>query len=66
MAGVIFIAALAIALALAYKPLGDYMYRVVTSKRHLSVERVMYRLIGVNPDGEQTWSVYAAACSRSP
>ena len=58
-AGIIFIASLAIALAVAYKPLGDYMYRVVSAKRHLVVERVMYRLIGVNPDGEQTWSVYA-------
>jgi K+-transporting ATPase ATPase A chain len=59
MAGVIFVAALAIALAVAYRPLGDYMYRVVTAKRHLGVERVLYRLIGVNPDGEQSWGVYA-------
>ena len=58
-AGVIFIASLIVALALAYRPLGDYMYRVVTTKRHLGVERVLYRTIGVNPDGEQSWSVYA-------
>jgi K+-transporting ATPase ATPase A chain len=58
-AGVIFIASLILALALAYRPLGDYMYRVVTSTRHLRAERVMYRLIGVNPDGEQSWGVYA-------
>jgi K+-transporting ATPase ATPase A chain len=58
-AGIVFIAVLALALALAYKPLGDYMYRVVSSTRHLRVERVMYRAIGVNPDGEQSWSVYA-------
>ena len=54
-----FIAVLALALAAAYRPLGDYMYRVVNSTRHLRVERVMYRLIGVNPDGEQSWGVYA-------
>jgi K+-transporting ATPase ATPase A chain len=58
-AGVIFIVSLVLALALAYRPLGDYMYRVVTSTRHLRVERVMYRLVGVSPDGEQSWGVYA-------
>jgi K+-transporting ATPase ATPase A chain len=58
-AGIIFIAALAIALAAAYRPLGDYMYRVVSSTRHLRAERIMYRLIGVKPDGEQSWGVYA-------
>jgi potassium-transporting ATPase potassium-binding subunit len=58
-AGIVFIAVLALALAAAYRPLGDYMYRVVTSTRHLRVERIMYRGMGVNPDGEQSWSVYA-------
>src|SRR5437879_3272971 len=58
-AGIVFIAALILALALAYKPLGDHMYRTVTSKKHLRVERVMYRLIGVDGDGEQSWGVYA-------
>jgi K+-transporting ATPase ATPase A chain len=59
LAGAVFIAVLALALAVCYKPLGDYMYRVVTSTRHLRVEPVMYRAIGVNPDGEQSWGVYA-------
>jgi K+-transporting ATPase ATPase A chain len=58
-AGVLFIVVLIAALALAYKPLGDYMYRSITSTRHLRVERFMYRLVGVNPDGEQTWAIYA-------
>jgi K+-transporting ATPase ATPase A chain len=57
-AGVIFIAALILALALSYRPLGDYMYRVVTPTRHARVERGIYRVIGVNPDGEQTWRAY--------
>jgi K+-transporting ATPase ATPase A chain len=57
-AGILFIVSLAVALAIAYRPLGDYMYRVVESKRHLRVERGMYRLVGVNPDGEQAWSGY--------
>jgi len=59
MAGAVFIVVLALALAAVYRPLGDYMHRVVTSTRHLRAERVMYRLAGVNPDGEQSWGVYA-------
>ncbi|HEY2674262.1 MAG TPA: potassium-transporting ATPase subunit KdpA [Rugosimonospora sp.] len=58
-AGVIFIASLVVALAVAYKPLGDYMYRVVSRTKHSVVERGIYRVIGVNPEGEQSWGVYA-------
>src|SRR5262245_53976779 len=57
-AGVLFIVSLVVALGLAYRPLGDYMYRVVESKRHLRVERWMYRAVGVNPDGDQSWRIY--------
>jgi K+-transporting ATPase ATPase A chain len=60
-AGALFIASLGIALAAVYRPLGDYMYRVVTPTRHSRAERVIYRTMGVNPDGEQTWGVYARA-----
>ncbi|WP_238014923.1 potassium-transporting ATPase subunit KdpA [Dactylosporangium sp. AC04546] len=59
MAGVLFVASLVAALALAYRPLGDYMYRVITPARHARVERAIYRLIGVNPRGEQSWAAYA-------
>ncbi|MGE5762045.1 MAG: potassium-transporting ATPase subunit KdpA [Gemmatimonadota bacterium] len=58
-AGVLFAASLLLALAAAHRPLGDYMYRVFTDTRHLRVERTMYRLIGVDPDAEQEWGVYA-------
>jgi len=58
-AGVVFIASLALALALVYRPFGDYMFRVLTSTRHLRVERVAYRLSGVDPDSEQSWTIYA-------
>src|SRR5262249_26278273 len=58
-AGIIFIVSLVLALAIAYKPFGDYMYRVVDGKKHSRVERGVYRLVGVNPDGEQSWGVYA-------
>jgi K+-transporting ATPase ATPase A chain len=61
-AAAIFIASLVLVLALAYKPAGDYMYRVVTPTGpggHSRVERAIYRLIGVDPDGEQSWAMYA-------
>ena len=58
-AGIVFIGSLVVALALAYRPLGDYMYRVYSGSRHSRVERVIYRLVGVEPEAEQTWGVYA-------
>ncbi|WP_055483054.1 potassium-transporting ATPase subunit KdpA [Sphaerimonospora mesophila] len=61
MSGVVFIASLVVSLALVHRPLGDYMYRVYSGTRHSAVERVVYRLIGVRPDAEQTWGGYARA-----
>ncbi|HXA61029.1 MAG TPA: potassium-transporting ATPase subunit KdpA [Streptosporangiaceae bacterium] len=58
-AGILFTGSLIVALALAYRPLGDYMYRVYSGTKHSRVERLIYRLIGVKEDTEQTWSVYA-------
>jgi K+-transporting ATPase ATPase A chain len=50
---------LVLALALSYRPLGNYMAATFTSEKHLRVERVLYRLIGVDPEADQRWSVYA-------
>ena len=58
-AGILFLALLIIALAAVHVPLGDYMYRVYTSDKHSRVERVIYRLIGADPEAEQTWGAYA-------
>ncbi|GIH66745.1 potassium-transporting ATPase subunit KdpA [Microbispora siamensis] len=58
-AGIVFIGSLVVALVLTHRPLGDYMYRVYSGTRHLAVERVLYRLVGVRPDAEQRWNVYA-------
>jgi K+-transporting ATPase ATPase A chain len=58
-AGILFSGSLVLALAVAYRPLGDYMYRVFAGTRHSRVERLVYRLIGAKPDAEQTWGVYA-------
>jgi potassium-transporting ATPase potassium-binding subunit len=58
-AGAIFIVSLIVALAVAYRYFGDYMYRVVTGTKHSRVERLIYRTVGVNADAEQSWGVYA-------
>lgn len=58
-AGIAFLAALIIALALVHVPLGDYMFRVYNAKKHSRAERVIYKAIGVHPEVEQTWGVYA-------
>ena len=58
LAGFLQALALVAALALSHRPLGDYMAHLLTSDRHLRVERLLYRLIGVNGDSDQTWSVY--------
>ena len=58
-AGIIFLAALVLALVVVHVPLGDYMYRVYTSDKHSRAERWTYRLIGANPKSEQTWGAYA-------
>jgi K+-transporting ATPase ATPase A chain len=50
---------LIIALALVHVPLGDYMFRVYNSKKNSRAERVIYKAIGVQPEVEQTWGVYA-------
>jgi K+-transporting ATPase ATPase A chain len=57
-AGIVFIVSLVAALAVSYRPMGDYMARVFTDKRHLRVERWAYRASGVNPDAEQKWGTY--------
>jgi K+-transporting ATPase ATPase A chain len=55
----LFLASLILALAAVHVPLGDYMYRVYSSEKHLRGERVIYRLIGADPRSEQTWGAYA-------
>ena len=57
-AGVIFVGTIVLALAVVYRPLGDYMARVLTTTHHLRAERVIYRLGGIDPDAEQGWGRY--------
>ena len=49
-AGLLQVGVLLAALAVCYRPLGAYMARVFTSERDLRVERVVYRLVGVDPE----------------
>ncbi|HZE40221.1 MAG TPA: potassium-transporting ATPase subunit KdpA [Stackebrandtia sp.] len=58
-AGIVFIGALIAALAAVHRPLGDYIYRVVTRRNDRAAERVVYRLVGVKSDVEQSWGGYA-------
>jgi K+-transporting ATPase ATPase A chain len=57
-AGIIFLGTLILALALVHKPLGDYMARVLTGKRHLAVERGIYKAGGIDAEADQTWGTY--------
>ncbi|MFH8569560.1 potassium-transporting ATPase subunit KdpA [Streptomyces sp. NPDC017993] len=57
-AGVLQLLALIGALALAYRPLGDYMARVYSSERHYRPEKWIYKAIGANPAAEMRWPAY--------
>ncbi|WP_405731666.1 potassium-transporting ATPase subunit KdpA [Streptomyces sp. NBC_01537] len=58
LAGWLQILALIGALALSYRPLGDYMAHTLTTGRHLRAERLIYRAGGVDGDADQKWSAY--------
>ncbi|MFI5801505.1 potassium-transporting ATPase subunit KdpA [Streptomyces sp. NPDC051561] len=58
LAGVLQLLALIAALALVYRPLGDYMAGVYSSTKHLRVEKWMYKAVGANPDTEMRWPAY--------
>jgi potassium-transporting ATPase potassium-binding subunit len=46
------------ALAACYIPLGNYMARIFTDKKHWRVERGIYKLTGIDPEADMRWSVY--------
>ncbi|MGV9321120.1 potassium-transporting ATPase subunit KdpA [Streptomyces sp. NPDC003660] len=61
LAGVLQLLALIAALALVHVPAGSYMAKVYSSRRHLRVERWIYRAIGADPDTEMRWPAYLRA-----
>ncbi|MGY5079189.1 potassium-transporting ATPase subunit KdpA [Streptomyces nigrescens] len=52
------VTALIVALVLVHRPLGDYMAAVYSSKKHLRVEKWIYRSVSANPDAEMRWPAY--------
>jgi len=59
--GILQILTVAGIIVVLYRPLGDYMARIFTSKSDLAVERGFYRLIGVDSRSEQAWTSYLRA-----
>ncbi|REK84862.1 potassium-transporting ATPase subunit KdpA [Streptomyces inhibens] len=57
-AGWLQVLVLVVALALSFRPLGDYMAHILTTTRHLWAERLIYKAGGVHGDADQKWSVY--------
>ncbi len=58
-AGLLQVGLLVAVLAACYRPLGAYMARVYTSEHDTRAERVLYRVMGVDPKADQRWPVYA-------
>ena len=46
------------ALAVTYRPLGDYLAHVFTSPKHWRAERFLYRAMGVDGAADQRWPIY--------
>ena len=58
LAGFLQVGLLVLALALCWRPLGDYIARVMTSDQHWRPERRLYRLMGIDAAADQTWGAY--------
>jgi K+-transporting ATPase ATPase A chain len=59
LAGFLQFGLLVLALAACYGPLGNYIACCLTSSKHLRVERGIYKLVGVDPEADMRWGVYA-------
>jgi K+-transporting ATPase ATPase A chain len=57
-AGWLQVGLLVAALAACYIPLGNYIALVFTSDKDWKVERVVYKLMGVDRNADQKWSTY--------
>ncbi len=60
-AGLLQVGLLIAALAACYRPLGAYMARVYESEHDTRAERIVYRVMGVDPKADQRWPAYARA-----
>ena len=46
------------ALAVCYVPLGNYIAHIFTTDKDWKIERGFYKLIGIDRNADQKWSVY--------
>ena len=60
-AGLLRVGLLIAVLVVCYRDLGAYMARVYTSDHDTRVEGLLYRVMGVDPEADQRWPVYARA-----
>ena len=58
LAGWLQLGLLVLALAICYKPVGDYMAHIFTTDKDWRAERRLYKLIGVDHTADQKWSAY--------
>jgi K+-transporting ATPase ATPase A chain len=58
LAGFLQVGFLIVALAVCWRPLGDYIARVVTSDKHWRPERTLYKVMGIDPAADQLWGAY--------
>ena len=58
LAGWLQLGLLVLALAVCYKPIGDYMAHIFTTDKDWRVERRLYKLIGIDHTADQKWSAY--------
>ena len=56
--GILQILTVVVIIVALYRPLGDYMAHIFTTKKDLRVERGFYRLIGVDSHNDQSWKSY--------
>lgn len=61
LSGLLTVGLLVLLLGACYHPLGAWMARVFTDSRHWKGERLVYRLVRVDPDSEQGWRAYATS-----
>lgn len=61
LSGLLTIGLVVVLVAVCYHPLGAWMARVFTDTRHWRTERLVYRLVRVDPDSEQGWRAYATS-----
>jgi potassium-transporting ATPase potassium-binding subunit len=58
LAGWLQLGLLVLALAVCYKPVGDYMAHIFTTDKDWRIERGLYKIVGINPAANQRWSSY--------